>query len=106
MIGGKVHEGETTAIAAVREVREKAGIDIDTPALAGVFEVIIRRGTDLLTHAIAYVYTAEVAEIPESLELIKKTELAATPNLAPDTLPIISAISSSHPTVSTLEISF
>ena len=104
MIGGKVHESETTAVAAVREVHEKAGIDIEAPAPAGVFEVIIRRDTDLLTHAIAYVYTAEVAEIPESLELIKKAELTQTPNLAPDTLAIITAASTTNRPISTLEI--
>lgn len=106
MIGGKVHESETTAEAAVREVREKAGIEIDPPALTGVFEVIIRRGADLLTHAIAYVYTAEVTEAPDGLQPIEKTKLAETPSLAPDAIPIISAVSSPHPVVSTLEISF
>lgn len=104
MIGGKVHESETTAVAAVREVREKAGIEIDTPALAGVFEVIIRRGTDLLTHVIAYVYTAEVAEVPESLTPIKKTELTQAPNLAPDILAIISAVQGVNRSLETLEI--
>lgn len=106
IIGGKVHESETTAVAAVREVREKAGIDIEPPALAGVFEVIIRRDTDLLTHAIAYVYTTEVAEVPEDLTPIEKAKLGEVPALAPDAIPIISAISSPRPIVSTLEISF
>lgn len=106
MIGGKVHESETTAVAAVREVHEKVAIEIETPALAGVFEVIIRHGADLLTHAIAYVYTAEVAEIPDGLTPIEKTKLVEAPALAPDAVPIISAISSPHPVVSTLEISF
>jgi ADP-ribose pyrophosphatase YjhB (NUDIX family) len=104
MIGGKVHESETTAEAAVREVREKAGIEIDPPALTGVFEVIIRRSADLLTHAIAYVYTAEVTEAPDSLEPIKKTELITTPNLAPDTLAIIGALTSEVHAISTIEI--
>jgi len=104
MIGGKVHESETTAMAAVREVHEKVGIEIETPALAGVFEVIIRRGTDLLTHAIAYVYTAEVAEAPDGLDRIVKTELRTTTNLAPDAVAIITAVESEACPTSALEI--
>lgn len=104
MIGGKVHEGETTAAAAVREVREKATLDIKAPTLTGVFEVLIRRGEDLLTHTIAYVYTAETNEIAVSLIAIPKSELTKRSDLAPDTTAIISALSSAPQAISTLDI--
>lgn len=104
MVGGKVHEGETTADAAVREVREKVGIEIDNPTLGGVFEVIIRHGVTLVSHAIAYVYVTKVTETVGNLQLIGTSVLANTPNLAPDTLAIINALRSDSPPVLSLQI--
>ncbi len=40
--GGRVKLGETLAEAAVREVREETGIDIDIDGLIGIAERIIR----------------------------------------------------------------
>ncbi len=91
MIGGKVHEGETTQEAAVREIQEKTGIHI-TPRHTGVFEVIIRQSGNILTHAIAYTYeaeiTAEQCEFAHSF-VVQHANIAHTKNLAPDTLPIL-----------------
>jgi len=104
MIGGKVHEGETTAAAAAREVQEKAGITIEAPTLAGVFEVLIHSGSDLLTHAIAYVYTAELPDIPEGLLAVSKEDMEHTPNLAPDTFAIVSSLSPGQKVTGTIAI--
>jgi ADP-ribose pyrophosphatase YjhB (NUDIX family) len=95
MIGGKLHEGELAEDAAVREVYEKTGTTIEAPVLVGVFEVLISNPKQLLTHAIAYVFTADVAAVSfdrGDIHLIPIKDLAKTPNLAPDFLPIFSAI--------------
>jgi ADP-ribose pyrophosphatase YjhB (NUDIX family) len=63
MIGGKVHEGETTQQAAVREVQEKTGLAIADPQHKGIYEIFIRQNNTLLSHTIAYVYTAEISNI-------------------------------------------
>ncbi len=105
MIGGKVHEGETTLEASCREVHEKTGIEIVAPTLGGVYEIIIRNQESLLTHAIAYVYIAQVSNSAGSkLVSISKSELAKTSGLAPDTLRIITSLSATNATVNTLEI--
>lgn len=95
MVGGKVHESENCADAAIREVREKTGVDITEPELCGVFEILIRNDDGLLSHVIAYVFAASVqrdAFSKSGVEQIKITELADRDNLAPDLLPIIRTV--------------
>jgi ADP-ribose pyrophosphatase YjhB (NUDIX family) len=95
MVGGKLHEGETSRAAAIREVREKTGITDIEPELVGIFEVRITSGGQLFTHVIAYVYTAIVTTIPAeavSLVRIPTAELRDTTGLAPDFLPIYGSI--------------
>ena len=105
MIGGKVHEGETTMQASQREVAEKTNLHIENPTLAGVFEVIIRTSEHLLTHAIAYVYTAEIQQdAAANLTAMPKQSLATTPDLAPDTLAIIASLNTKIPPIKTLFI--
>lgn len=107
MIGGKVHEGETTQEAAVREVQEKTGLHIAPPQLAGVFEVLIRQDGALLTHVIAYAYkaeiTAEQCAFSHSL-VVQKNSVAHTKLLAPDFLPIYEKLSlhSTHNTLASI----
>ncbi len=95
MIGGKMHEAETSVQAAVREVHEKTGKDIAPPGLAGIFEVIIRTGHDVLTHAMAYVFVADIDaddfDVP-SLRAVDVTQLESLTDLAPDFLPIFHQI--------------
>ncbi len=95
MIGGKVHLGEPTKEAAIREVGEKTGLTAIDPALAGIAEIRISHGKNLLTHAVAFVYTAvldEQAEVPTSLIKIPTDGLTARTDLAPDLLEIITAV--------------
>jgi len=97
MIGGKLHEGESSVVAAIREVREKTGVHIDRPELAGVFEVIVREGTTVFTHAVAYVYRQEVSAASFAdarLTAIDTTALSKTRNLAPDFMPVFTALQS------------
>lgn len=95
MIGGKLHEGETSQQAAVREVKEKTGNTIGLPRLAGVFEVMISNEDTIHTHVIAYVYVANVnaAEYTQpTLHTIPITQLQNTAQLAPDFLPLFNKI--------------
>lgn len=95
MIGGKLHEGELAAEAAVREVHEKTGVHIAPPRLSGVFEIIINAQDDLLSHVIAYVFTAHAnaADFAQAtITPINIKNLPQTPNLAPDFLPIFNKI--------------
>lgn len=95
MIGGKVHEDETTQAASMREVYEKTGIEISDPYLAGVFEILIKSYNNILTHAIAYVYVANInvsAHPVASLQVMDIPELNNTANLAPDFMPIFTKI--------------
>ncbi|HSX35459.1 MAG TPA: NUDIX domain-containing protein [Patescibacteria group bacterium] len=87
MIGGKLHQGETSQQAAVREVREKTGVDIDQPNLTGIFEIIVRDGGQVFTHAMAYVYHLEVSTsvfVDAPVIIVEKKDLPALANLAPD----------------------
>lgn len=95
MIGGKVHEGETTQKAAVREVQEKTGLQISAPKFAGSFEVFIRQNGTLLTHAIAYAYCAEISGTQcrfSNAHVVSKLKVASTARLAPDFLPIYNSL--------------
>lgn len=95
MIGGKVHEGETSAQATIREVQEKTGNTIEIPKLAGVFEIIISNAEAVLTHAVAYVYIANVQASDYSLpylQTVNISEIQSTADLAPDLLPILQKI--------------
>ena len=95
MVGGKLHEGELAADAAVREVHEKTGVTIRRPELAGIFEIIISSSSGLLTHAIAYVFVGDVRRSDfkhETIKAIPEAELATVPNLAPDFLPIFEKV--------------
>ncbi|MDB5185299.1 MAG: Hydrolase [Candidatus Saccharibacteria bacterium] len=105
MIGGKVHEGETTAVASSREVYEKTSLAIEAPALSGVCEILIRDGDALLTHVIAYIYSAEVANsTSHDLVAIPISELANAEGLAPDTIPIISSLHEGGLVLATFEL--
>jgi ADP-ribose pyrophosphatase YjhB (NUDIX family) len=107
MIGGKVHEDESTFDACRREVREKAGIEIAAPVLKGIFEIIIRNSGALLTHAIAYVYTAEVPEnVGRDLLPIDRAKFANTTELAPDTVEVIASLPQEGLQIDTLNIEF
>ncbi len=110
MIGGKLHQGETAAEAAVREVHEKTGNIITLPQLAGVFEILIYNGTDLLTHAVAYIFILPVRAVDYTLpaiKAIKVQDLRSTPNLAPDFLPVFAKIyQSSAVCVETLHVQY
>lgn len=96
MIGGKVHEGETTTQASIREVKEKTNLDIKDPLLGGIFEILISKDDQLFTHAIAYVYLANISnsDMPtdKNLEVISESKIRSTKNLAPDFLPIFDNI--------------
>lgn len=106
MIGGKVHEGETTAAASCREVQEKTGLIVKSPTLKGVFEVLIRHEGAVLTHAIAYTYRAELSDVlPSELHAIPKSDLPHMTGLAPDALSVITAIETQKcPATMTFEI--
>jgi ADP-ribose pyrophosphatase YjhB (NUDIX family) len=97
MIGGKVHEGETTQHAAVREVQEKTGLVIADPQHKGIYEIFIRQNNTLLTHAIAYVYSTEISEAQCRFAhalVVPKQDITSTKYLAPDFLPVYTALHS------------
>lgn len=89
MIGGKLHFGEKASEAAVREVKEKAGIVISNPKQAGVYEILINQDGSVFTHVIAYVFIARV-EIQQldlgALEALEIDDLPERSDLAPDFL--------------------
>lgn len=89
MISGKVHMGERTVDAAVREVNEKVHLEIEPPQLKIIAEIRIREGETLLTHIVAYVYLQEYTGDCSLLEKVPKGELETRIDLAPDLLPII-----------------
>lgn len=93
MIGGKLHEGESSEAAAIREVQEKTGLSIVAPKLRGIFEVQISQSDTLLSHVIAYVYAANIAdEEYDTLERVQKSALTQLTDCAPDLIPIISSL--------------
>lgn len=110
-VGGKVHQGETTQQAAIREVREKTGIDTEHPSLAGTAEIIITHNSALLTHAIAYIYTAVLPNSTDHttapLERVSKSEATNLSNAAPDFADILRATNTSTvPFAVTLKLNY
>ena len=98
MIGGKLHEGETSQQAAIREVHEKTGKIIESPELVGIFEILISSKVGLLTHVIAYVFMAQVDAADFKHETIKRIStdtLSQIDKLAPDFLPIFHRLQAS-----------
>jgi ADP-ribose pyrophosphatase YjhB (NUDIX family) len=91
MVGGKVHNGESSEDAARREVREKTGLDIDKVQLAAIANIRIAEGDNLLTHAIAYVFTAQV-DYANDLEAVAIEDVMLLKDAAPDLLPILKKI--------------
>ncbi len=96
MVGGKVHLGERTEDAAVREVHEKTGATITSPKLRGIFEIRIDENDALFTHVIAYVYQAALEHVPDSVTAFTREELSNHSQLSPDLLPILEKIESSE----------
>jgi 8-oxo-dGTP diphosphatase len=95
MIGGKVHEGETTQEAAMREVQEKTGLVITDPQHKGIYEILAYTDDAIFTHAIAYVFTAEIAAVQDDFSnalVIERSNITSTSHLAPDFLPIYELI--------------
>jgi len=102
MIGGKLHEGEFTQQAAIREVYEKTGASIEKVSLAGVFEILISNSKQLLSHTIAYVFVANVNSesfASSKVELFNIQDLAAESHLAPDFMPIFKSLGDSSSAV-------
>jgi ADP-ribose pyrophosphatase YjhB (NUDIX family) len=98
MIGGKLHEGETSEQAAIREVKEKTGQIISPPQLAGIFEIRITSQNELLTHVVAYVFKARVQAddfTSDSVKTFRADEVNKAKGLAPDFLPIYELITDS-----------
>lgn len=110
MIGGKLHEGETPSAAAIREVQEKTGLTIPVPLLQGVFTIQISENGQPLSHVVAYVFRAERNDslaLPVDLATIPRKEIANTSDLAPDFIPILTALETSKSVVITdLEVEF
>jgi ADP-ribose pyrophosphatase YjhB (NUDIX family) len=96
MIGGKVHLGESTEGAAVREVLEKTGETIVSPKLRGVFEVRVNEADTLFTHVIAYVYEAALENVPDSVVSFTRTKLNDSSELSPDLLALLGKIESNE----------
>lgn len=107
MIGGKVHEAETTLEASKRELEEKLGYQITTHLKhRGVFEILIELNDELFTHVIAFVYSSVVTEKPNGTIQIKKNDLSHKQGLAPDFMKIYERISNDmSPVFETLRIS-
>ena len=93
MIGGKVHIGETTTQAAIREVKEKAGLEMSGLEQLGVAEILIHGSGTLISHVIAYVYELTLPADFTSPKLVSvlQSGVGDAASLAPDLLPIISA---------------
>jgi ADP-ribose pyrophosphatase YjhB (NUDIX family) len=106
MIGGKVHLGERTQDASIREVREKTGERIRDPQLRGIFEIRVDAGSELFTHAIAYVYQAGLDSMPAPLEAFDRSQLDGRSDLSPDLLPILDLIDSDKCVVDTITLEY
>ena len=98
MVGGKVHLGESTDEACIREVFEKTNIKLDSAKLLGVAQIRINHEQNLLSHAVAFVYIADIkydTEMHKELIQIPKAKVHSFKNPAPDTLQLIDSINSS-----------
>lgn len=92
MVSGKLHQGESSTSAAVREVREKISLDIDNPLPLGVANVRISSGEEIISHFIAYIFEHRIADGHEQLETIPIEDISSRSDLAPDFLPIINTL--------------
>ena len=100
LIGGKVHFGESSYSAALRELNEKANLKPDKVKPAGVAEIVIRINQQIISHVTAYIFvsTKKQGIIIDNLHKIDKEKLPDIQNLAPDTIDIINAINNNtHP---------
>lgn len=105
MIGGKLHVGETSELASIREVKEKAHIDVIKPIFKGVFEILVNKNGLLFTHVVAFVYTVDIGnDTGNALVKIPIKELNKTMDLAPDMLPIFKQLTSKSITANKLII--
>ena len=94
-VGGKIHEGESSEVAAKRELQEKLNFTAKSINFCGSAEVRISKNEKLYTHAVAMIFEASKDEdLANKLHAIHKTELDSVKNTAPDVLPIITAIES------------
>lgn len=96
MIGGKVHEAESSQQAAVREVAEKTGQQIDTVELRGIFEIFVDSDDRGGSHVVAFVFGTAVKSESfngEGIEVISISELPKRTDLAPDFVSVFGAIS-------------
>lgn len=93
-VGGKVHVGESSQEASLREVSEKTGVFIPSVERRGVAEIRVTQSKKLLTHAVAYLFTARMSEEvdEQKLEKVLKKEIRLRNDLAPDTLQILDAL--------------
>lgn len=91
-IGGKVHLGESTKEAAIREVKEKTHLVLGTVTPRGVAEIRISQKKSLLTHVVAYIYSAQVKSQPKDTVEIPFNMLAVREDLASDLLSILDAL--------------
>lgn len=93
MIGGKVHESETTLDAAIREIEEKTENKIENPDFCLTAEIMISKNDQLISHAIAYVYKKKVdSDNFKDLTIVKRDSFTDNESLAPDVFQIIEAL--------------
>ncbi len=92
MIAGKVHLDERTYDAAVREVYEKANLVVGDLEHKLVAEVRIHEDQQLVSHFIAYVFVADFEGETTSLEKIAIADVSNRLDLAPDFLPLATAL--------------
>jgi len=97
MVGGKLHTGESSHEAAKREILEKTGLTITEVEQRAVAEIKIRNDDTLISHVIAYIYEAPLSsDDTANLVPIRFADIAEQPDLAPDTLEIITALASNE----------
>jgi ADP-ribose pyrophosphatase YjhB (NUDIX family) len=92
-IGGKVHMGESTKDAAIRDVYEKTQTNIETVTPRGVAEIRITKDGTLLSHVIAYIYSAQVTTQPDDTAEIEFEDIKLLKDLAPDVISVLDALS-------------
>lgn len=105
MVSGKVHLGETSHDAALREVHEKAGVHAQDLEQRLIAEVRIRESDALVSHFIAYVFTARLENKSGDLEAYTPEELVHRDDIAPDLTALLHAIHTWQTSVS-LDCSF
>lgn len=92
LIGGKVHLGESTKEAALREVEEKTHLVLESVTPRGVAEIRITQKDLLLSHVVAYIYSAQVKSQPDDTVEVPFDMLAVREDLAPDLKSILDAL--------------